>query len=121
MTLRVYTLALLLVPVFASSARTEQFQQCVADNTEFYGTYCFTPNDVAAATISSCRAKAQSISFMNDPVLTDGDKRDLLEKYIATVREDIVRRVLDHRIRNKIDCGQYNSLATPNDIDAVDP
>ena len=71
--------------------------------------------DIVDAARASCRK--HTASMFDDTPLNDGDKLELIVQFMEVADEQIVRTVLDHRLQEKIDCGQYNPTMGPDALD----
>lgn len=109
----VFTVALLLSGYTTNGyAGAKEYAQCAKTKTELYSYYCYQVSDIILAVRGTCRQKIAGI--FDEENLRNSDKSKLIETYLTVQDEQIAALVLDGRITNKIDCGQFNSTATPD-------
>ncbi|WP_131922208.1 hypothetical protein [Aminobacter aminovorans] len=119
-TMRGFILALISLTALTTSARADgsAYVMCVRQNAQYYGAYCFPLDAIVEAVIGVCRPKAKEFLHEN-PNLTSGEKAVLTEKFIDTMRSSTYREILDFRIEQKIDCGQYNNALGPEGVKGI--
>lgn len=93
-------------------AGANEYAQCAKTKTELYSYYCYQVSDIILAVRGTCRQKVAGI--FDDSNIRDSDKSKLIETYLNVQDEQIAALVLDNRITNKVNCGQFNNIATPD-------
>lgn len=93
-------------------AGANEYAQCAKTKTELYSYYCYQVSDIIMAVRGTCRQQVAGI--FDDSNIKDSDKSKLIETYLNVQDEQIAAMVLDNRIINKVNCGQFNNIATPD-------
>lgn len=99
-----------------SYAHSETYQECVVSEAKFYSMYCFSTGDIVMTVRGLCRNRDVP-AITENQILSGRDKAELKEEYMKISDEIVVNVILDNRIKNKIDCGQYNNVVGPDAID----
>lgn len=87
------------------------FQGCVRFHAQYYGSYCFPIDEIKDAAVAHCRG--QPIPSLDNANLPDGDKAELMRSFAQIQKEAVSAVVMDWRLTNRIDCGQYNETVGP--------